>query len=202
MPKDILQVDLSMTQSQALPTYHELNEALATNRSEFNASQVHGLICGLICIDTAEEVDTSWMKKILASADDATCIELLRTVYETSYHQLSDFSFEFAMLLPNDDMDINARTEELGLWCQGFLTGLEKSRDKIEQDATEAVAEAIADITEIAQVNFGDITDSEEDEAAYFELVEYVRLAVLMLFHEFRAATRPEENQEGYSSLH
>ena len=44
--------------------------------------------------------------------------------------------------------------------------------------------DAINDITEIAQVSFGDIKADDTAETDYCELVEYVRLAILMIYQE------------------
>ena len=100
------------------------------------------------------------------------------------------------MLLPNDKTDINLRTEALGSWCQGFLSGLKQCHIPLENREPGDITDTLSDITEIAKVNFGDIKTTDEDEMAYFELVEYVRLAVLMLFHELNAI-EPDETIDG-----
>ena len=101
---------------------------------------------------------------------------------------MSEFSFEFTLLLPEDTADINFRTEALGLWCQGFLTGLNQSKIPIEEITSPEVTDALNDIMEVAQVEFGDIPSTDEDETAYYELVEYVRLVVLMVYHELKSS--------------
>ncbi len=37
---------------------------------------------------------------------------------------------------------------------------------------------------EIAKMNYEQVVDSEEDENAYVELVEYVRVAVILIYQE------------------
>ncbi len=125
-------------------------------------------------------------KSILGKNKNPKYRESLQQLYEISYHQMSEFSFEFALLLPDDDININARTEALSLWCQGFLTGLKKSNVPIENREESDVTETINDILEIAQVKYGDIAEDDEDETAYFELIEYVRLGVLMIFQDLK----------------
>lgn len=179
-----------MSTTSSFPTYKEVATALKKSPANYNAAQVHGLMCGLICA-TSGKSNTRWEPIILGNEKDPQMREILQRLYETSYHQMSEFSFEFGLLLPDDKIDINERTEALGLWCQGFLTGLEQGKVPIENREPSEVTETIEDLIEISQVNYGDLTSSDEDETAYFELVEYVRLAALMIFHELNADTMP-----------
>jgi uncharacterized protein YgfB (UPF0149 family) len=175
-----------MSPTTLQPSYADVNAALISTGSAFQAADAHGLLCGIICA-TSGRVD-SWEKLLLGPTDNAHGIEVLHELYESSYHQMSEFSFEFSLLLPSDDEDINWRTEALGLWCQGFLTGLEQAETPVQQHASLEVTDALNDIIEIAQVSYGDIPGSDEDETAYYELEEYVRLIALMLFHELKAS--------------
>ncbi|HLB57788.1 MAG TPA: UPF0149 family protein [Gammaproteobacteria bacterium] len=176
-----------MSEISFLPNYSELNAILQKTQPNSNIAQVHGLLCGLICA-TSGNKQSHWEKLILGDKKSKKTQDTLRQLYETSYHQLSEFSFEFALVLPDDNIDINIRAEALGLWCQGFLTGLENTDIHVKKNQLPAeVIEALDDLTEIAQINFGDMATNEEDETAYFELIEYVRLAVLMIYHELKS---------------
>lgn len=172
-----------MTQISSLPDYAEINAALHAAKTNLNAAQTHGMLCGLIAA-TGGQLNEPWDKLLFGNKKIADVSDMLQQLLEISYHQMSEFSFEFNLLLPDDDADINFRTENLGLWCQGFLTGLEKGNVPLKNRPESEVTEALNDILAISQVSFGDITDSEEDETAYFELVEHVRLAALMIFQE------------------
>ncbi len=167
-----------------LPSYNELAKALSKAQLEFHPAQVHGLICGFICADPDKQDDDRWEKLITGAKKNRTLHELLQQLYEISYHQISEFSFEFSLLLPDDSIDITVRSEALGLWCQGFLTGLQHTGFSIEKHASETLTDALNDIIEIAQVNYDETSSSEEDENAYFELEEHVRLIVLMVYQE------------------
>jgi yecA family protein len=172
--------------------------ALEKTQSPLQAAEVHGLFCGIICV-TPDNSDTHWEKLVMGPKKNKTSQADLEQLYATSIHEISEFSFEFSLLLPSDRTDINIRTEALGLWCQGFLTGLQQANPPIGQFADTEVADALNDITEIAQVSYGDITGSDEDETSYFELVEYVRLAVLMVYHALK--TSDTQNTLGLDNL-
>lgn len=169
-----------MTDVPSLPSFTEVKNAL--KKSNFHPSTAHGIMCGLICALSKKEVD--WESLLHLDKKNKKAQELLQLVCDVSFKQMNEFSFEFSLLLPSDKIDINVRTESLGLWCQGFLTGLQHGHVPLSGRDPGEVTEALQDLVEIAQVNFGEITQNEEDESAYFELVEYVRLAILMIFQE------------------
>src|SRR5438105_1107498 len=108
-----------MTQNPALPHYSDIADLLKSAQSSFHPAEVHGLFCGYICA-TSGKNNQKFEKLVLGKSKNPEYRELLQQLYEISYHQMSEFSFEFALLLPDDSSDINTRTEALSLWCQGF----------------------------------------------------------------------------------
>lgn len=186
--------------TSSLPSYDEIADLLLAAKSNFHPTEVHGLFCGHIS-GTSAKIDQSLEKLVLGNNKNPEFREQLQQLYEISYHQMSEFSFEFTLLLPDDDSDINIRTEALGFWCQGFLTGLQQAKISIQNREESDVTETINDLIEIAQVTFGDIAGDDEDEMAYFELVEYVRLSVLLIFQDL-ATTGPAHTLDENNKLH
>jgi uncharacterized protein YgfB (UPF0149 family) len=174
----------------SLPSYTEVTNALKKTQSDFQAAQTHGLFCGIICT-LPDKKTVPWEAIITGPRKNQHTHDVLQELYTFSYQQLHEFSFEFTLLLPKNNVDINIRTEALGLWCQGFVTSLQRSPLAEALQAGSEAFDALNDITEIAQVNYGDIGPTEENETAYFELVEYVRLAVLLIFHELNPQAKP-----------
>lgn len=183
-----------MSLSPSLPSYTEITTALQSAETPFLPAQIHGYICGLLC-GTSGKMDNSWQNAFIENKKNRAAREILQQLSETSYHLISEFSFEFTLMLPEDKIDINLRTEALGSWCQGFITGLKQSHVPIENREASEMTDALNDLIEIAKVSFGDIKSNDEDEMAYFELVEYVRLAVLMIFHELNTPS-PEDKMD------
>lgn len=166
-----------------LINYAELYDALSTINPDIEPAQIHGLCSGYFCAAPNKKPEV-WVKKILGENKSSSAQASLKKLYEYTADQLKDFSFEFSLLLPEDETDINRRAEALGLWCQGFLTGLTQSGIQIENRKPSDLSETLNDLIEISKVNYGDLLENEEDESAYTELVEYVRMAVLMVFQE------------------
>lgn len=73
------------------------------------------------------------------------------------------------------------RTEALGQWCQGFLAGFGLTAR--EGSLTGEAEEVLQDMAAIAQVQ-GQLEDSEDGETDYMEVMEYLRVAPLLLFAE------------------
>lgn len=174
-----------MSQAITYPDYNQITDALRDTSATISPAEAHGLLCGVICA-TPDTTKPEWERLVLGTTPDPSAFDTLQQLFLSSVTQMSEFELEFTLVLPDDEVSINDRAEALGTWCQGFLVGLQQGTLSLGDNAEAEGAEALNDIAEIAQVSYGDIASAEEDETAYVELVEYVRLAVLMLYHEFR----------------
>lgn len=163
-------------------SYNDLSRALHKANSTFHPSEIHGLLCGLICA-TPGKANPAWEQQLDIPLDEALQAAL-QEIYAPTEKEISEFSLEFSLLLPPDKTSLSSRTEALSMWCEGFLTGLKKGLFNVSLREPGDVADALNDLVEIAQVNYDDIEDNEENEAAFFELIDYVRLIVLMIYHE------------------
>ena len=77
--------------------------------------------------------------------------------------------------------------EALGHWCEGFLHGLvaaEHSDALRERLAAEPLSDIIKDLLQITRAGLDEESDEEDNESAYVELVEYVRVAAQLCYEE------------------
>lgn len=179
--------------------FKTLSKALDKTTSKMHASQVHGLICGLLC-GKSEVKAGAWESLILGEAVDKIKSAELAALYAASKAQLVDFLFEFDLVLPKDTANLPERAEALTLWCQGYLTGLKLVEVPIEGREPSEVTEAIHDLVEIAKMNYEQVVSSEEDEVAFAELVEYVRMVVIFIYQELVGDSR--NAQTDHRQLH
>lgn len=179
-----------MSQMTEHPRFDEIVEALEKTESPLQAPEVHGLICGLLCASSGAN-KTRWEKLVMGPKKNKKSLEQLLRLYEATRTELNEFSFEFTLLLPDDETNINQRAEALALFCTGFLIGLKQPGSTIEERMSDDVTDALNDLTEISQVKYDDLSGTDEDENAFFELAEYVRLVVLMIYHELKPGERP-----------
>jgi uncharacterized protein YgfB (UPF0149 family) len=98
---------------------------------------------------------------------------------------------EFELLLPGDEQPIEVRTTALAQWCQGFLYGLGAGGITDVTDLPGDAGEVVRDFAEISRAGVDATQEEESNEAAYAELVEFVRVGVQLLFEELAALRRP-----------
>jgi uncharacterized protein YgfB (UPF0149 family) len=108
---------------------------------------------------------------------------------------------DFEPLLPDDDSPLGARADALSLWCQGFLYGLGSGTTADPARVSTEAGEIIRDFTEITHVGVEADEENEENEVAFAEVVEFVRVGVQLLFVEL-APARGEEPEPGAASIH
>ena len=166
-----------MSQTVPLPTYQSLHELLR----QPPPAEFHGLLCGMLCADPGLTAD-GWLKAISHEirnlADDSG---LLRQLYRSTRTQLDSDSLDFHLLLPDDEQALGERTMALGDWCQGFLSGLGLGGLNATENLPDEADEFIRDVSQIAQLGLDASDEDESDETAYAEIVEYLRVGVLLL---------------------
>jgi uncharacterized protein len=155
-----------------------------------DAVELHGAICGIVCADPAGDLDARRRTLVDLLGSDAEGLGLphddlgleiddpLARFIVGSAAVLDAADLSFAPLLPDDDERLDHRLTALGEWCAGFLAGY---RALAEPDELPADArEALDDIAELAEIE-PDLDETAEGEADFTEVVEYLRVAVLLL---------------------
>lgn len=170
--------------------HEDLDDALKRCGAGWDAAQAHGLLCGRLAV-SGRAAGTEWVHEVLedGAPDDSSrgaCETLLERLLDASAKQLSERQSEFHPLLPDDAAPSELRAEALAHWCEGFLHGLvsgahpEKLKARL---ASEPISSIIKDTLEITRATAGGEND-ETIEAAYAELVEYVRAATQLVYEE------------------
>lgn len=155
-------------------------------------SELHGLMCGQLAAGVRFDAD-AWLAMVVAHLDvqeiedDDDKAELVG-LYEQALAQFTGGGFSFSLLLPDDDTELAARAESLGAWCSGFLGGFGLGFDRDKQRLNDEITETMDDLSQIAMVSLED-EDDPEAEQSLMELVEYVRMAALMVFSEYNVAS-------------
>lgn len=178
-------------------TYEELETALEAAGSPLGAAEAHGVLCGTLAATRTFRPE-EWVAEFLADAAAPERAlhagEVLLALCRETAAQLAAPDMEFAPLLPEDAAELDRRTAALAFWCSGFLAGI----GAVPVPAagwSDTVREVLADLAEMARAAVG-AEDSEEDsEAAYVELVEYLR-ASTQLVHEELVDPRGEADDE------
>ena len=169
--------------------YDQVESTLQALEADINPSEIHGTLCGMLCA-TGNTQASSWYQSLLPASEPGDLLanearNTLAALYDETQRQLNDPTCDFQLLIPGEQTDLGTRTISLGDWCQGFVMGLMMGGLKDLRKMPENSAEAAQDIVEIAKIgsNYQSAED-EDDAAALEELIEYVRVGVLLINEE------------------
>ncbi|MEX0607271.1 MAG: UPF0149 family protein [Halofilum sp. (in: g-proteobacteria)] len=160
----------------SLPDRQEVHDALDDRGAPISAAESHGLLCGLLCM-RAENARITWIRRTFDDAEATEPPAPLDRLHDETLRQLDDTEFEFQLMLPDDEeLDLAGRTAALADWCNGFAFGVGASGRDEDSLASES-REFLYDVARIAEA----VAEGEDDdEAAFAEVVEYVRMGVLL----------------------
>ena len=169
-----------------IPAFNLVNVALEEANAESGAAELHGILCGVICAGQRMN-GKSWIEPVLASVGQNKPLTrenktLLLDLYDSSCKQLQEFSFDFQVLLPEDTVSLKSRAIALSQWCAGFLNGLGIAGVRFDNGQLKECQEALEDFVEIAKLDYESIVANDDDEESYMQVVEYVRMAVLLVY--------------------
>ena len=175
-------------------TYQEMTDALAKSQAEMPAAECHGMCCGVLCATGQLNVDAMAMQ--LTGGSENAAVDTIAALLKATIAQLTEGEFSLKLLLPDEEASLAERSTALGLWCQGFVMGL--SAGGVNQDTSlqKDTRELLMDFTNITHALqedtvATDMDGDEEEEAAYYEVEEYVRVGVMLINEELRAQ-RPD----------
>ncbi|HZP66833.1 MAG TPA: UPF0149 family protein [Rudaea sp.] len=173
-------------------THAELGELLASLRFGIGASDLHGSLTGYLCGGGVAD-KRSWLAALELDAERAADTRQSQHVFAQLYEQcaagLDDPADGFEPLLPPADAPLERRAESLVEWCRGFLGGIGLAGVSRRHGLSDDGAEILKDFGTIASTHF-EYADDEEDETALTEVIEFIRVGVLLLHAEIARTPR------------
>ncbi len=179
----------TMSQIAAI-NYDDVSAALRRVSAALDAADCHGLLCGLIC--AAGFADQKiWVAEVFEAYDpkdllQAETYRLLQKLYEDTLVRLNSPGLDFELMLPDAEAHLCERTESLANWCSAFLSGLGMGGLPAQEELSEEIAELLADLSQISRVDCDPEGGDEEDQFAFEEVAEYVRVGVLVIHDEMQ----------------
>lgn len=178
--------------------YIRIEQAFQRLEPGASAPENHGALCGLLCA-RGQVAKPEWLALVsdgdeaarptgAADAAEAAVDELFRDTVD----RLAETDRLFQPLLPDDGQPLAVRSGAMAEWCSGFLYGLGAGGIGDVSGLPEDVQEIAGDIAQISRAETEGL-GGEEDEAAYAELVEYLRAGVTLVYEILeseRAAAR------------
>ena len=173
--------------------YLAFSTLLTQSNQSISPAELQGVLFGRSCAGAGFDPDV-WLSdahEFLETPIEKSVQQALLGLQAMIKTELQGADMSIVLLLPSDDVSISERSQALALWCQGFLNGfgLIVQNQALSSEAREVLQDmaAIAQMQEI-------VDDSEEAESNYMQLMEYLRVAPLLLFSEFAKHTRAVSN--------
>ena len=163
---------------------------LASGGSSISPAELHGLLLGRSCAGAGFEVGP-WLvdaAELLGGEPQESVRQALIGLQEMVRGELTGEDIAVVLLLPSDDAPLAERAAALGQWCQGFLGGFGLTAG--DKALSAEGMEVLQDLSAIAQVQNA-LDESEDGENDYMEVMEYLRVAPLLLFSECNAPPAP-----------
>lgn len=177
-----------------LPRIDETETALKAFKSKLSAAESHGLLCGLICNTLEKEsIDKKFweMSELSAKGVDILQLEDYKRIFsqmlKISRRQLKSMNFDFQLMLTEQGKKLVDRVNELSAWCRGFINGFSKAMLEQEKQRTHSpeFSEAIEKLIETSRLSYSEVEEAtEEDESHFADVVEFIRIAVLLVASE------------------
>lgn len=171
-----------------LPNYVEMERALGRVDVDYSGAEVHGICCGMLAVNQAIDQQL-WLAQVVEGASQDFLVQetrkLLQRLWAATRQQLNAPEMEFALFLPEDD-DLAAQVEAMQDWCQGFGFGLAAAGIKDMQVLPTDSREWAEDVVRIGSAGELDLDDAEASEDALAEIIEYLRVGVLMMTEEMQ----------------
>lgn len=181
--------------------YQTINDVLDRAELELDASQAHGLICGLICGDFPSSLQ-HLNRELLAGMDEddrlvQECRRTLTQLHGITKDQLDDVEMSFHLLLPDDEDNYAARARGIVDWCQGFLFGYGINAGEQHQLLS---ADALGSLEDISEFTRMDLSATEQfdadDQEAMQDIEEYLRMATLMIYSDIATGDEDSNDEE------
>jgi uncharacterized protein YgfB (UPF0149 family) len=165
--------------SERLPEVADLAIELRDLGLATHPWELHGAFAGWLA--GGGRVNKRWLSDVLAdpALADVAAGSAIEALGKATEAQMQDATLGFELLLPEDDASLEVRSGALFDWCRHFLGafGLAAgAQPKLSPDGEEALEDLAQLATATAEPD-GD----EEDEAAFTEIEEFVRVAALLL---------------------
>lgn len=175
--------------TKQLPDFEHTLALAQGNIDAPDLAECHGAACGLLCRKPDANLDGFFelldMLELVKSPGPGLRASL-NELFDATRTQLLDVDMGLEIWLPDEDETLEDRTMALSQWSSGFLASLGSSGTDALDTLSDDADEAIRDLQQISTADVTDTTESEEDEVAFTEIVEYMRVSVLLIREDLR----------------
>jgi len=166
--------------------YDSVNRQLISAGTGVWASESHGFLCGIFCASNTV-ASTIWQEYLLVGVEDTSNFDqsftVLNQLAECTSEEILSEEIIFMPLLPDDQASITERSNSISEWCAGFISGLGIGRGEKKLELDHDGDEFLQDVISISRMK-SSADEGDDSEAAYFEVVEYIRVGVIFIYQQ------------------
>jgi len=175
--------------------YSHAESLLSHTDCAYSAAEAHGVACGILAADRSADSEI-WLEWLIDERDKSNVLQNnsareLSPIFEQARMQLQDSNLEFYLLVPDDTEALADRVEAMQEWAQGFVLGISMSGVKSFSDFPEDTRELIQDFSQIGSAGELEMDEDDESEESYIQIVEYLRMGVLLMQVELQPVQNP-----------
>ena len=182
--------------------YNSVNRQLISAGAGVWASESHGFLCGVFCASN-NVASAIWQEYLLVGVENSSDFDesfaLLTQLAKHVSDEILSENMTFTPLLPDDKVSIAERSNSISEWCAGFVSGLGIGRGENKLDLDSEGDEFLQDIISISRMGSSD-EEGDDSEAAYFEVVEYIRVGVIFIYQQLHEIKKRDTSRQ--ESLH
>lgn len=168
--------------------YQALETLIHNQHWWFDASELQGILTGLICC----QQEALWSALLFAhELDNSSHQALFERLNQTLEQALAADSLRYQLLLPSDG-SLSARAIALTQWCKGMVMAVnyvkQQSPLKLDQDSLEFMQ----DLNSIIELDT-QLSDDETNQRHLNQLEEHCRMGALLLFADVHRQKKPNK---------
>jgi hypothetical protein len=174
-----------MSEELSIPTFDELDQALAQYGDEVSPVEIHAILVGFQCggVPLFDEALVSTLQDFFG-LDVYMAPELPFLLSQLSVGvdaSLRQDDFTFMPMLPEEG-DFEEQVSLFSRWCESFINGFSATCPE-EDNLSEDVEGVLDDLMTFSRMR-EEVDLSEQDEESLMELVEYLKVAILTIYTE------------------
>ena len=155
---------------------------LRQHSHELSAAEFHGTLTGLLCAGHNDRNIDEWNDLLVTKSEAQPLRDAILGLIALTERSLESPEFKFQPIFCSAN-SLPERTNALGDWCRGFTLGIRWDKTTTALSLTADATEALSDIAHIALAEPGK-DPAETQEKAFFELQEYLRVSVQLIYEE------------------
>ncbi|HEX19852.1 MAG TPA: hypothetical protein ENG78_03410 [Acidiferrobacteraceae bacterium] len=182
--------------------YQQLADQLVSQGVLVSPAETHGVVLGMLSVKPQELQADEVLVTIIQlneeeeTSDKESFLQFLAAMVEQARETLFSQGFDVQLLLPQDGNSLRDQTLALSRWCRGYIFGLVAAGLRDFKQLPKDAAEIIQDVLQISEINTDLDEQGGEEEKAFFEIEQFVRVGVQLIFEELNPPVGPTDGEE------